>query len=92
MRDGYYAMNAILESNMASKPLCTVLRLLLDDYDKDIFTDKVGWVYVYVSDNQLAYPILKKIQILIEEAANIAIKLGMSKEAFAPVGKAMDSL
>ena len=92
MRKGYYAMKAILDSNMASTQLATVLKLLLDDFDKDVFTDRSGWVYIYLKDTQSTYPMLKKIETLIEEAVQIAIKLGMEKEVFEPVGRALDAI
>jgi hypothetical protein len=92
LRQGYHAMKAIMESKITSNKLKTVLRFLLDGYDQDIYTDKQGMIYIHHRHEKTSYPLLCTISVLIEEACVIALAMGMSKEAFEPVGLALDKI
>lgn len=92
MRNGHYVMQSILESGLASTKLCTILRMLMGNCDKDIFVDELGFIQVSLDGTNQMYPLTASIEDIINEAVRIAIRLGMSKEDFAPVGKAIDKL
>ena len=81
-----------MESDLSSNKLKTILRFLLDNYDQDIYTEENGLVYIYNRQERTNFMLLCTMQSLIEEAVAVAIKLGMSKETFSPVGRAMDKI
>lgn len=93
MTEGYDAFEAIVSSGYASGQLKMLFQILMEGGKKDdIWLDASGQICIFSRETNSVYPIMRTIEAAINEAVQIAIALKMPKEAFKPVGDAINNI